>query len=162
MKKKFLLLITMAAFLLFLFSSPQLSGAGDTNIAEYLASSKIKSGFFFISPVLAYILRMLNYMYSANWWAFFSIAVMFIGLFIILWFFNKRYEKYGCLVQLFLAYVFVLFFWELMLKYEVNFTQTAVIASLSSILLILDCCFDHMNQKLVKVKIFMGGGVDCY
>lgn len=158
MKKKFLLLITMAAFLLFLFSSPQLSGAGDTNIAEYLASSKIKSGFFFISPVLAYILRMLNYMYSANWWAFFSIAVMFIGLFIILWFFNKRYEKYGCLVQLFLAYVFVLFFWELMLKYEVNFTQTAVIASLSSILLILDCCFDHMNQKLVKVKIFMGGG----
>ena len=51
---------TMVFLVLFLFTSPVLSLAGDVNISEYLSSSKVKSGFFFISPVLAGFLRMLN------------------------------------------------------------------------------------------------------
>lgn len=52
---------TLVLLLLFLFTSPMLSLAGDVNISEYLSSSKVKAGFFFISPVLAGFLRVLNH-----------------------------------------------------------------------------------------------------
>lgn len=136
------LLLTIFSLLLFLVTEPTLSGAGDYNIAAYLASSKIMPGFFFISPVLASVLRFLNTIYLANWWVIFSVSIIFGGLFIFLWFVNKRFADKDWTVRLLLSGLFVLFYWELMLRYDINFTQTTMIAALAGIMLILDCCYD--------------------
>lgn len=154
-------LCTLFALMLFLVTEPVLSAAGDMNIAEYLASSKIEPGFFFISPALALVLRFFNSVYTADWWAIFSIAVMFGGMFVFLWFLNKRYDAREWTGRLFLNGLFVLFFWELMLKHDINFTQSTIIAGLSAILLILDCCYDsrteeRTNNKFVILKISLG------
>ena len=142
---------------IFLITEPALSPAGDLNIAEYLASSAIKEGFFFISPVLAFVLRLFNRIYTANWWSIFSVAAMFGGLFVFLWFLNKRYQKQQWTVRLFLNGLFVLFLWELMLKYEINFTQTTTITALAAALLILDCCYEKQeNKKNVIIKLVFG------
>ena len=151
---------TIFALLVFLITEPALSGAGDWNIAEYLGASKIAPGFFFISPALARILRFFNAIYTANWWAIFSIAVMFCGLYVFLWFVNKRAALQELSALLLVDGLFVLFFWELMLKYEINFTQTTVIAGLSAVLLILDCCYERVQKtsarKAVIVKLCLG------
>lgn len=154
-------LFTLFSLLLFLVTEPGLSAAGDMNIAEYLASSKIEPGFFFISPALAYILRLFNAVYTANWWVIFSVMVMFGGLFVFLWFLNKRASLREWSALLFVDGLFVLFFWELMLKYDINFTQTTTIAGLAAILLILDCCYDcdyekAADRKFIIVKICAG------
>ena len=145
-------LFTLFALILFLVTEPALSAAGDLNIAEYLGSSKIEPGFFFISPALVYILRFLNTIYTANWWAVFSIAVMFGGLFVFVWFINKRYPGREWTARLLLSGLFVLFFWELMLKNDINFTQNTMIAGLAAILLILDCCYDLGHEKKIYRK----------
>lgn len=151
----FLFVLLMA--IIFLITEPGLSPAGDLNIAEYLASSAIKEGFFFISPVLAFVLRLFNHIYTANWWSVFSVVVMFGGLFVFLWFLNKRYQKQQWTVRLFLSGLFVLFFWELMLQYEINFTQTTTITALAAALLILDCCYERQeNKKTVVIKLVLG------
>lgn len=147
-------LLTLFALLLFLVTEPVLSAAGDINIAEYLGSSKIEPGFFFISPVLAYTLRLMNTVYTANWWVIFSIAVMFGGLFVFLWFVNKRCSLHEWFVLIFADGLFVLFFWELMLKYEINFTQTTIIAGLAAVLPILDCCCDFGCEQTADRKFF--------
>lgn len=154
-------LCTLFALMVFLVTEPSLSGAGDMNIARYLGSVQIAPGFFFISPVLAYVLRFLNTIYTANWWAVFSIAVMFGGLYVFLWFVNKRADLQELHHLLFVDGVFVLFYWELMLKYEINFTQTTVIAAMTAVLLVLDCCYGkddikNAGRKSVIVKICMG------
>ena len=153
--------LTVFALSVFLVTEPSLSAAGDINIAEYLGSSKIAPGFFFISPVLAGILRIFNAIYTANWWALFSIAVMFGGLYVFLWFVNKRTALREWSVLLLVDGLFVLFFWELMLKYEINFTQTTFIAGLSAVLLILDSCYECVGDKPLAhkssiVKISLG------
>lgn len=140
-------LFTFFTLMLFLVTEPALSAAGDLNIAEYLGSSKIEPGFFFISPALVYILRFLNTIYTANWWAIFSIAVMFGGLFVFVWFINKRYAGREWTARLLLSGLFVLFFWELMLKNDINFTQNTMIAGMAAVLLILDCCYDLSHEK---------------
>ena len=154
-------LCTLFALLLFLVTEPALSAAGDMNIAEYLGSSKIEPGFFFISPALVSILRSFNAVYTANWWAIFSVAVMFGGMFVFLWFLNKRFDAREWTARLPLNGLFVLFFWELMLKNDINFTQSTIIAGLSAILLILDCCYDSQTErrtdnKFVILKICLG------
>ena len=151
---------TMVFLVLFLFTSPVLSLAGDVNISEYLSSSKVKSGFFFISPVLAGFLRMLNQIYRANWWSIFSVSQMFIGLYIFIWFLNRRYRNDEWLIRILLSELFCIFYWEAILKYEVNFTQTACIASLSGALLLIDCCFEHGQAKwLNDIKVVCGVGL---
>ena len=155
------LVLTLFALVVFLITEPALSGAGDSNIAAYLGSSKIASGFFFISPALACVLRVFNAIYTANWWAIFSIAVMFGGLYVFLWFVNKRAALQELSPLLLVDGLFVLFFWELMLKYEINFTQTTTIAGLAAILLILDCCYERIGEtsaarKAVIVKLCLG------
>lgn len=154
-------LCTLFSLMLFLVTEPVLSAAGDLNIAEYLASSKIEPGFFFISPALASVLRFFNAVYTANWWTIFSVAVMFGGLFVFLWFINKRYAGREWTARLFFNGLFVLFFWELMLKNDINFTQNTIIAGLAAVLLILDCCYDlgdekRENRKFVFLKLCMG------
>ena len=153
--------LTLFALLVFLITEPALSGAGDLNIAEYLGSSKIAPGFFFISPALVGVLRVFNTIYMANWWAIFSVAVMFGGLYVFLWFVNKRAALQEWSALLLVDGLFVLFFWELMLKYEINFTQTTTIAGLAAILLILDCCYEPVGDKpaarrFVIVKLCLG------
>lgn len=149
---------TLPAMLVFLLTEPAISGAGDLNIAGHLASSKISPGFFFISPVLAGFLRMLHKVIRANWWVVFSIAVMFTGLFVFLWFLNKRNHQESKESRIFLMVLFVLFFWEAILKWEINFTQTAVIAGLSGILLIVDSCYEREQQKVTAPKVLAGIG----
>lgn len=83
-------LLTAISLLVFLLTKPVLSTAGDINIAGHLAASKIRPGFFFISPALASLLRALSGVFKVNWWSVFSIIVMFAGLFIFLWFINER------------------------------------------------------------------------
>ena len=144
--------LTVFALSVFLVTEPSLSAAGDMNIAEYLGSSKIAPGFFFISPVLAGVLRFFNDIYMANWWALFSIAVMFGGLNVFLWFVNKRAALQAWTALLLTDGLFVLFFWELMLRYEINFTQTTIIAGLSAILLILDSCYECVGDKPLARK----------
>lgn len=144
--------LTVFALSVFLVTEPSLSAAGDMNIAEYLGSSKIAPGFFFISPVLAGVLRFFNDIYTANWWALFSIAVMFGGLHVFLWFVNKRAALQEWTALLLTDGLFVLFFWELMLRYEINFTQTTIIAGLSAILLILDSCYECVGDKPLARK----------
>ena len=154
------LVLTFFALFIFLISTPVLSAAGDMNIAEYLASSKISSGFFFISPALAGILRVFNRLYTANWWVIFSIFAMFGGLYVFLWFLNKRCAFQDWTALLFADSLFVLFFWELMLKYEINFTQTTSIVGLAAVLLMLDCCYDKStDRKFMIVKICLGIGL---
>lgn len=154
------LAFTGFSLLIFLLTEPALSAAGDMNIAEYLASSKISSGFFFISPVLSGILRVFNRLYTANWWAVFSTAVMFVGLYVFLWFLNKRCAFQEWTALLFADGLFVLFFWELILRYDINFTQTTVIVGLAAILLMLDCCYDKsVDRKSMIVKICLGIGL---
>lgn len=140
-------LFTLFSLAVFLITTPTLSAAGDLNIAEYLASSKIEPGFFFISPALASVLRFLNRIYTASWWSLFSVMVMFGGLFVFLWFINKRFARQEGIARWLLNGLFVLFFWELLLKYEINFTQTTVIAALAANLLILDCCYEKRGNK---------------
>lgn len=144
--------LTFFTLAVFLITEPAFSAAGDMNIAEYLASSKIAPGFFFISPVLVTVLRFFNAIYTANWWALFSIAIMFGGLYAFLWFVNKRAALRELSALLLVDGLFVLFFWELMLKYEINFTQTTVIAGLAAVLLILDCCYERAVDKLSDCK----------
>lgn len=148
--------LLMAA--IFLVMTPTLSPAGDINIAEYLANSAIKEGFFFISPVLAFALRLLNRIHTANWWAIFSIVDMFGGFFVFLWFLNKRYQKQQWTVRVFISGLFALFFWELMLRYEINFTQETTITALAAALLILDCCYEEKweNKKTIVIKLILG------
>lgn len=152
--------LTLFALSVFLITEPALSEAGDMNIAEYLGASKIAPGFFFISPALVRILRFFNTIYTANWWAIFSIAVMFGGLYVFLWFVNKRTALQELPALLLVDGLFVLFFWELMLKYEINFTQTTVIAGLAAVLLILDSCYGRVEKpaarKAVIVKLCLG------
>lgn len=148
--------LTVCALLLFLVSEPALSSAGDMNISELLSSSKIDSGFFFIAPWLAAALRSLNHVLLANWWSIFSVMIMFVGLFIFLWFLNKKLMHKEWLVRAFISGVFVLFYWELILRYEVNFTQTASIAGMAGIILILDCWMEKKNghrlAMIVKIS----------
>lgn len=152
--------LTAFALVVFLVTEPALSAAGDMNIAEYLGFSKIAPGFFFISPVLAGVLRFFNAIYTANWWALFSIAVMFGGLYVFLWFVNKRAALREWTALLLTDGLFVLFFWELMLRYEINFTQTTVIAGLSAVLLILDSCYESVEKpaarKAAIIKVCLG------
>ena len=151
------LFFTLAALFVFAVTEPVLSAAGDINIAEYLASEKIAPGFFFISPVLAYVLRLLNAVVRANWWALFSVAVMFGGLFVFLWFINRRFAFLERIALLWMDGLFALFFWELMLRYDINFTQTTVIAGLSGMLIIFDCCYaDRTSAKHDGIKTLAG------
>ena len=145
---------TFIILIIFLFSSPQLSNAGDNNISEFLSSSgKIKSGFFFISPALAGILRFFHHIYPANWWSIFSIVIMFSGLFTFLWFINRRYASDYWHIQLLLTTNLSLILWELLFKYEINFTQTTTIAAMTGILIILDMCF-HPELQNRHTKLF--------
>lgn len=153
----FSLVFTLFICIVFMYTSPQLSGAGDKNISEFLSSSgKIKEGFFFISPIVAIILRTLNHFFLANWWSIFSVFIMFIGQYTFLWIINKRLIKYDWTIRMLASGLFVLFFWELLLKYEINFTQTAVIASLTGFCLIADLCFSPSINKKDSIRIIVG------
>lgn len=151
---------TLLSMFVFLVTEPVLSGAGDINISDHLASSKIKPGFFFISPVLASFLRTMNKVINANWWSVFSVIVMFVGLFIFLWFINKRNRDQSKVSRVLLTVLLALVFWEAILRYEVNFTQTAVIAGLSGIILITDCCYEKecRHRRITAFKIVLGIG----
>lgn len=153
----FSFVLSLFTCMVFMCTSPRLSSAGDKNISEFLSSSeKIREGFFFISPVLAGILRAFNHIFLANWWSIFSIFIMFIGQYTFLWIVNKRLIRYDWTIRMLASALFVLFFWELILKYEINFTQTAVIASLTGFCLMADLCFYPFVNKKNSIRIIAG------
>ena len=130
------LLLATIVFVAFLFSDPELSNAGDKNISTYLLSGTSRPGFYFISPFLAMPLRGLySFLPITNWWFVFSAAVLFVGLWIFLY---LIFGMYGKNVQAFaLAVAFCNVFWEAVCKEPVNFTQTAGIACLAGMLLLI-------------------------
>ena len=87
----FAALIQTAAFMaVWICLNPTLSKAGDLNVAEFLMSGgRIRSGFFFISPGLAKILRWCGGILPGNWWALISIVLVTISVYIFLWYLWK-------------------------------------------------------------------------
>ena len=136
MSKALFVLVSMAVFLC---TSPELSGAGDLNIAEFvLSEGKIGSGFYYISPLLCDMLRQLNHIWHINWWSIYSVVMTFSGLFVMLCFIGKRYKAADWTARVLLSVLFVFFFWELILKCEINFAHTATCATVAGVLLLGD------------------------
>ena len=129
------LLIAAASLLIFLGTDPELSSAGDRNIAEYL-SSTTKPGFFFISPELAFLLRIpVHINASVNWWTVFSLTLLFAGLFLQLYIIGRIIAGWPGKAAQFLH---GLLFCSLYLTEPINFTQTAMVTAVTGILLVLE------------------------
>ncbi len=126
--RRFSALLTVISLVLFVFTSPKVSIAGDVNISRFIASN-IKPGFFFISPALAFPLQFLaGIIPNVNWWLCFSMAAMFISEYIILYYIQEmaqtRHRRaIGILVA---ALIWMMFFFE-----GINFTQTATLLAVA-------------------------------
>lgn len=153
----FALAFTIPTLLVYLWTEPVLSGAGDLNIAEFLMSEKkIGPGFYYISPILCKILQPLNRVWHINWWSFFSVFMYFCALFIILWFTNKQLQGVDWTIRLLVSCLFVLFFWELILKEEINFAITASCTAVSGFLISLDAVSDWAKKRKCIAKLCVG------
>lgn len=134
----------------FLLTDPKLSGAGDLNIAEFLMSEgKIKDGVFYISPMLSKFLRLFCKLIYLNWWSIFSVFVLVSGLFFCLWFIAKRMKEYPLPDVLIALALFDFLYWELVLKGDINFTQSCSVASVVGLLLLFDYClsYEYKSEK---------------
>lgn len=138
------ILLTIIMGVLFLFADPQLSSAGDQNISEFLSSpDKIRSGYFYISASLSFILRALNKIAVTNWWSVYSFAMILIATYTVLWFTGKKFQKCNLIIRLSAYIIVCLLLWESVIKNEVCFTQTSVFAGITSILLLTDLVWDR-------------------
>lgn len=121
-------LLTIISLVLFVFSSPKVSIAGDVNISRFVASN-IKPGFFFISPALAFPLQaMAAIVPNVNWWLFFSMVAMFFSEYIILYYVQEMVQFHhrktiGILLS---SLIWMMFFFE-----GINFTQTATLLAVA-------------------------------
>lgn len=137
---------TLILLVLFVLSDPAISTAGDLRIAEYLMSNT-DVGFYFISPVLAWILKIfVNLFPCVNWWVIFSILITFVGFWIFINFIDTVIsEKYGII----LSSIFGLLYWHAILLEDINFTQTAAISAVTGAVV----CFSVLKESSRKKKI---------
>lgn len=150
-EKTISILFTTLFVCTFLFTPSTLSRAGDTNISELLLSEgKVKAGYFFISPVLATLLRRIGQIVPINCWTLFSVVILFLGVYIVLRFLNKRTADNSIYVSILVSLSFIIFFWELIGRYDINFTQTATVSSISGFLLIFDGII--LDKSLSRIK----------
>lgn len=150
--------MTMIMMAVFLCTGPALSGAGDLNIAEFLLSEgKIGSGFYYISPLLCDILRPLNQTGHVNWWSIYSVFVTFTSLFAILLYLLKLIRNVDWTQRGLVISLFGIFFWELILKSEINFGQTATCAAAGGVVLLTDAVGKGRqdgNGRIDKTTVF--------
>ena len=145
----FAALIQTAAFMaVWICLNPTLSKAGDLNVAEFLMSGgRIRSGFFFISPGLAKILRWCGGILPGNWWALISIVLVTISVYIFLWYLWKCFMDSHIFTGVFFSLFFMLVLWEMFMRLDLNFTQTSTMAALSGFLLIYDAFNEERRQS---------------
>lgn len=148
------LLYTIGTLIVFLCTNPVLSGAGDLNIAEFLLSEgKMKSGCYYISPALCDMLHPLNRIWHINWWSIFSVFWCFVGLFVILCYIDRRIAQTDLTIRIVVSALFALLFWEMILKSEVNYSQTTTCILCSGFLLSMDavCSEDWCKHRHIKL-----------
>ncbi len=147
-------IITFIFLILFIFTGPVYSVAGDGSIAKYLASNA-SPGFNSVSWGLGAFLKIFVKLFpSVNWWTMFSIFMMFSCLFFLTLFIQELFD--GIKGSL-LAVVFALFLWEAAYSIDINFTQTAILAGVTGSSAIL------MLARKIKVKEHhFSAGVVCY
>ncbi len=130
MKKKVLVsgIITIVFLILFIFTDPVYSVAGDGSIAKYLASNA-EPGFNSVSWGIGAFLKIFVKIFpSVNWWTIFSIFMMFSSLFFLTLFVQELFDGVkGILV----AVLFALFLWETAYNIDINFTQTAILSGIT-------------------------------
>ena len=145
----FAALIQTAAFMaVWICLNPTLSKAGDLNVAEFLMSGgRIRSGFFFISPGLAKILRWCGGILPGNWWALISIVLVTISVYIFLWYLWKCFMDSHIFTGVFFSLFFMMVLWEMFMRLDLNFTQTSTMAALSGFLLIYDAFNEERRQS---------------
>lgn len=142
---------TLILLVLFVLSDPAISTAGDLRIAEYLMSNT-DVGFYFISPVLAWILKIfVNLFPYVNWWVIFSILITFAVFWICINFIDTVVsEKFGII----LSSIFGLLYWHSILLEDINFTQTAAISAISGAVVYFSALRESSRKKkITKVVV---------
>lgn len=151
MKKKALVsgIITLVLLVIFVFTGPVYSFAGDGSIAKYLASNA-EPGFNSVSWGIGAFLKIFVKLFpSVNWWTMFSIFMMFSSLFLLTLFIQELFDG---IKGILIAVVFALFLWEAAYSIDINFTQTAILSGItgtSASLLV-------SRRKSVKGKVCYG------
>ncbi len=151
MKKKALVsgIITLVLLVIFVFTGPVYSFAGDGSIAKYLASNA-EPGFNSVSWGIGAFLKIFVKLFpSVNWWTMFSIFMMFSSLFFLTLFIQELFDG---IKGILIAVVFALFLWEAAYSIDINFTQTAILSGItgtSASLLV-------SRRKSVKGKVCYG------
>ena len=142
----FELAYTLLLLILFIFSDPAISTAGDLRITEYLMSNA-DVGFYFISPVLAWILKIfVNAFPYVNWWVVFSIFITFVGFWVFIHFIDKVISsKYGIII----SSIFGILYWKAILQEDINFTQTAAIAAIAGAVIYFTSLIEIDNKKKI-------------
>lgn len=130
MKKKIIVsgMITLLLLIVFVFTGPVYSFAGDGSIAKYLASNA-EPGFNSVSWGIGAFLKIFVKLFpSVNWWTMFSIFMMFSSLFFLTLFIQELFDG---IKGILIAVVFALFLWEAAYSININFTQTAILSGIT-------------------------------
>ncbi len=130
MKKNIIVsgMITLLLLIVFVFTEPVYSFAGDGSIAKYLASNA-EPGFNSVSWGIGAFLKIFVRLFpSVNWWTIFSIFMMFSSLFFLTLFIQELFDGIkGSLI----AVLFALFLWEAVYSIDINFTQNAILSGIT-------------------------------
>lgn len=120
--------ITLCLLLIFVFTGPVYSNAGDGSIAKYLASNA-EPGFNSISWGIGAFLKIFVHLFpSVNWWTIFSIFMLFSCLYLLTLFIQEQFDGIGGVI---IAILFALFMWEVSYSIDINFTQTAILSGIT-------------------------------
>lgn len=151
MKKKIIVsgMITLLLLIVFVFTGPVYSFAGDGSIAKYLASNA-EPGFNSVSWGIGAFLKIFVKLFpSVNWWTMFSIFMMFSSLFFLTLFIQ---ELFGGIKGSLIAVVFALFLWEAAYSIDINFTQTAILSGITGTSAVLMMS----RKKVLQGRILYG------
>ena len=144
------IIITFCFFCFFIFTGPKYSMSGDVNVAELLASNT-KDGYYFILPSLSAALRLfIHWFPNVNWWTVYSIFVMFSGLLILNLLIVRAIKGFAGIS---VAVIFSSFMWINMLGIDINYTQTASIAAITGMMLILESCLFKKKSSIITCYI---------
>ena len=151
MKKKIIVsgMITLLLLIVFVFTEPVYSFAGDGSIAKYLASNA-EPGFNSVSWGIGAFLKIFVKLFPyVNWWTMFSIFMMFSSLFFLTLFIQELFDGIkGSLI----AVVFALFLWEAAYSIDINFTQTAILSGITGTSAVLMMS----RKKVLQGRILYG------
>ncbi|MCR5773026.1 MAG: hypothetical protein K6G87_17515 [Butyrivibrio sp.] len=142
-------IITLVFLIVFVFTGPVYSAAGDGSIAKYLASNA-EPGFNSVSWGLGAFLKIFVGIFpSVNWWTMFSIFMMFSVLFFMTLFIQELFDGIKGII---IAVVFAIFLWEAAYSIDINFTQTAILSGITGTSASLLISY----RKSFKGKVFYG------